>query len=69
MESFGFIIIETLVGGPPAYCFSAAGFFSQLKGSVWLSVPALPSLILGIVLLIHNSAAIFRCKEPATGRC
>ena len=62
MESFGFIIIETLVGALPADCSIAAGLFSQLKGSLWLSVPALPSLIVSIIRMIHNQAAVL-CSE------
>ena len=38
MESFGFIIIETLVGGPPADCANPAGLLQQLQSSVWLFI-------------------------------
>ena len=62
MESFGFIIIETLVGGLPADCSIPAGRLSQLKGSLWLSVPALPFLIVSIVQIIHNQAAVLRSE-------
>ena len=62
MESFGFIIIETLVGALPADCSIAASPFSQLKGSLWLSVPALPSLIVSIIQMTHNQAAVL-CSE------
>ena len=62
MESFGFIIIETLVGGPPADCSIAAGFFPQLKAVFGSQVLALPSLNLSIIRLIHNRAAVL-CSE------
>lgn len=42
MESFGFIIIETLVGGPPCRLLHRCWLLSTAEGSFWLSSASSP---------------------------